>query len=104
MCKLGPKLGPVLFQLPPNFKKDVDRLGDLPDPVPRRSPVRVEFRHASWFADDVYDVLRNGNGRAVRRGYRGRHDAARGDGRVRLFPAAGRGVHEERTGAVGRGQ
>src|SRR5437762_12109769 len=53
-AKLGPKLGPLLFQLPPNFKKDTDRLGEVLRLVP--DPIRTawEFRHESWFADDVY--------------------------------------------------
>jgi uncharacterized protein YecE (DUF72 family) len=59
--KLGPKLGPILFQLPPNFKKDVALLGDLLTQFPADLRCAWEFRHASWFADDVYDVLRTGN-------------------------------------------
>jgi uncharacterized protein YecE (DUF72 family) len=59
--KLGTKLGPVLFQLPPNFKKDVARLGDLLTQFPPDIRCAWEFRHESWFADDVYDVLRTGN-------------------------------------------
>src|SRR5207249_11767231 len=59
--KLGPKLGPVLFQLPPNFKKDVARLGDLLTQFPADIRCAWEFRHESWFSDDVYDVLRKGN-------------------------------------------
>jgi uncharacterized protein YecE (DUF72 family) len=59
--KLGKKLGPVLFQLPPNFKKDVARLGDLLTQFPPDIRCAWEFRHESWFADDVYDVLRTGN-------------------------------------------
>jgi len=59
--KLGPKLGPVLFQLPPNFKKDVAALGDLLTQFPADVRCAWEFRHESWFADDVYGVLRTGN-------------------------------------------
>jgi uncharacterized protein YecE (DUF72 family) len=58
---LGPKLGPILFQLPPNFKKDVALLGDLLTQVPADLRCAWEFRHGSWFGDDVYDVLRTGN-------------------------------------------
>jgi uncharacterized protein YecE (DUF72 family) len=59
------KLGMVLFQLPPNFKADADtraRLATLlaaPGLVAHR--VAFEFRHESWFADDTYDILRQGN-------------------------------------------
>jgi uncharacterized protein YecE (DUF72 family) len=59
--KLGTKLGPILFQLPPNFKKDVARLGDLLTQFPPDIRCAWEFRHESWFSDDVYDVLRTGN-------------------------------------------
>jgi uncharacterized protein YecE (DUF72 family) len=58
---LGPKLGPVLFQLPPNFKKDVPRLADLLTQFPPDIRCAWEFRHDSWFSDDVYDVLRKGD-------------------------------------------
>jgi uncharacterized protein YecE (DUF72 family) len=59
--KLGKKLGPILFQLPPNFKKDVARLGDLLTQFPPDIRCAWEFRHESWFSDDVYETLRTGN-------------------------------------------
>jgi uncharacterized protein YecE (DUF72 family) len=55
---LGPKLGPVFFQLPPNFKKDVVRLREFLALLPAAPPVAFEFRHESWFDDEVYDALR----------------------------------------------
>ena len=58
---LGPKLGPVLFQLPPNFKKDVTRLGGLLALLPAGLRCAFEFRHESWFAEDVYERLRDAN-------------------------------------------
>ena len=54
---LGNKLGPILFQLAPTFKKDAGRLGDLLALVPPNFRCAFEFRHDSWFSDDVYDVL-----------------------------------------------
>jgi uncharacterized protein YecE (DUF72 family) len=54
---LGGAQGPALFQLPPFFKKDVPRLEELLRLVPRERRVALEFRHESWFADDVYRVL-----------------------------------------------
>ena len=60
-AQLGPKLGPLLFQLPPNFKKDADRLGEVLRLVPETIRTAWEFRHESWFADDVYHVLRARN-------------------------------------------
>ncbi len=55
---LGQRLGPLLFQLPPNFKKDVPRLKGFFDEMPERRRVAVEFRHPSWFGDEVYETLR----------------------------------------------
>ena len=61
---LGSRLGPLLFQLPPNFKKDVPRLKGFFDEMPERRRVAVEFRHSSWFDDEVYEILR-GQGAAL---------------------------------------
>jgi uncharacterized protein YecE (DUF72 family) len=54
---LGPKLGPILFQLPPYLKKDLDRLRRFCDGV-ARGRVAFEFRDESWLDDDVLEVLR----------------------------------------------
>jgi uncharacterized protein YecE (DUF72 family) len=56
---LGPKLGCVLFQLPPFFKKDVPLLDEFLGKLPKELRSAFEFRHVSWFADDVFDTLRN---------------------------------------------
>jgi uncharacterized protein YecE (DUF72 family) len=58
---LRARLGPLFFQLPPNFKKDVSRLGDLLVQLPPDIQAAFEFRHASWFDDDVYQRLRSRN-------------------------------------------
>ncbi len=55
---LGARLGPLLFQLPPNFKQDVPRLQDFLAAMPERRRVAVEFRHASWFDDATFAALR----------------------------------------------
>ena len=55
---LGPKLGPLLFQLPPYFRKDVEKLRDLLAGTPRERRVALEVRHDSWLSDDVYETLR----------------------------------------------
>jgi len=55
---LGSRLGPVLFQLPPNMKKDYDRLRVFLDMLPLDRRFTIEFRHESWFEDDVFDVMR----------------------------------------------
>lgn len=54
---LADKQGPLLFQLPPNFKKDVSLLKDFLNEIPKRILAAFEFRHASWFADDTCEVL-----------------------------------------------
>ena len=58
---LRARLGPLFFQLPPNFKKDVSRLGDVLAQLPPDRRAAFEFRHESWFADDVYERLRARN-------------------------------------------
>jgi uncharacterized protein YecE (DUF72 family) len=55
---LEKKLGVVFFQLPPNFKKDVERLGAFLETLPPQVPIAWEFRHATWFDDEVYQLLR----------------------------------------------
>jgi uncharacterized protein YecE (DUF72 family) len=55
---LGPRLGPTLFQLPPNLKKDLPRLEAFLARLPHRWRAAFEFRHASWFDRDVYGSLR----------------------------------------------
>jgi uncharacterized protein YecE (DUF72 family) len=59
---LGRKLGPLFFQFPPNFKKETARLGTLLAMLPPRARCAFEFRHPSWFADDVYALLRSRDG------------------------------------------
>jgi uncharacterized protein YecE (DUF72 family) len=56
---LGERLGPSLFQLPPNFKKDLPLLVDFLGLIPRRWVTAFEFRHPSWFEEDVYQALRD---------------------------------------------
>ena len=59
--KLNTKFGAILFQLPPNFKKDIDKLGDLLTQFPPDVRAACEFRHASWWSDDVFELLRSTN-------------------------------------------
>jgi uncharacterized protein YecE (DUF72 family) len=58
---LGPKLGPLLFQLPPNFKVDTGRLADLLALLPPDVRAAFEFRNATWFTDEVYTRLAGKN-------------------------------------------
>lgn len=53
------KLGPVLFQLPPNLKADIPLLKDFLPLLPRALPAAFEFRHASWFTEETWDALRS---------------------------------------------
>jgi uncharacterized protein YecE (DUF72 family) len=55
---LRERLGVVLFQLPPNLKKDVSRLSAFLDLLPEGTPAAFEFRHETWKDDEVYEVLR----------------------------------------------
>ena len=50
--------GPLLFQTPPNLKKDVRRLQTFLALLPRPRRTAFEFRHASWFDDEVFEILR----------------------------------------------
>lgn len=59
--QLGAKLGPVLFQLPPSFKKDVPRLALFLEDIPDGMRAAFEFRHASWFDEEVFTGLRGRN-------------------------------------------
>ena len=54
---LGPKLGPLLFQLSPSFRVDVPRLHAFLRSLPRDLRATFEFRHQSWFCDEVYAAL-----------------------------------------------
>ena len=55
--ELGGRLGPMLFQLPPNLKIDVERLRDFVSLFPAGLRAAFEFRHDSWFTDETYTVL-----------------------------------------------
>jgi uncharacterized protein YecE (DUF72 family) len=58
---LGEKLGIVLFQLPPNFKKDAALLESFLRDLPFGMRAAMEFRHTSWFDDDVFSQLKTCN-------------------------------------------
>jgi len=58
LAALGPKLGPVLFQLPPQMKKDQPRLAAFLKLLPENHRAAFEFRNPSWLDDEVYDTLR----------------------------------------------
>jgi len=58
---LEDRLGVVLFQLPPNMKKDLERLETFLQELPNDTPAAFEFRHPTWFDDDVIELLRSRN-------------------------------------------
>ncbi|HEX5092965.1 MAG TPA: DUF72 domain-containing protein [Burkholderiales bacterium] len=58
LAALGAKRGPVLYQLPPNLKKDLPRLAAFLALLPEGHGAAFEFRNETWFADDVYDALK----------------------------------------------
>jgi uncharacterized protein YecE (DUF72 family) len=55
------KLGPVLFQLPPNLKADAALLKDFLGTLPRTLPAAFEFRHDSWFSESTWELLKSHN-------------------------------------------
>lgn len=59
--ELGPRLGALLFQLPPNFKKDVGLLAEFLALLPPKVTAAFEFRHDSWLSDEVYACLGDRN-------------------------------------------
>ncbi len=58
---LGDKSGPVLFQLPPQFRKNRERLASFIGLLRREHRYAFEFRHPSWYEDDILDLLRDSN-------------------------------------------
>ncbi len=59
--ELGPQLAALLFQLPPNFKKDLVLLNEFLSLLPPKTTAAFEFRHASWLDDEVYAALKARN-------------------------------------------
>lgn len=58
---LKEKLGPILFQFPPSWKKNLARLDKFLAMLPENIQATVELRHQSWFAEDLYGILRQRN-------------------------------------------
>ena len=61
VATLGARLGPILFQLPPNLKLELDRLRAFLAVLPQGHRYAMEFRHDSWFIDDVVSALHEHN-------------------------------------------
>jgi uncharacterized protein YecE (DUF72 family) len=62
---LGEKRGPILFQLPPNMKKDMPRLAAFLALLPADHGAAFEFRNDTWFDDEVYAALKGANAALV---------------------------------------
>lgn len=92
---LGPALGPILFQLPPNFRKDVGRLAEFLATIPEGVRAAFEFRHESWFGDDTWQALADGGAALV--------VADTGEGEAPLVATAGFGYARLRRPAYGDG-
>jgi uncharacterized protein YecE (DUF72 family) len=58
-ASLGGRLGPILFQLPPNLKKDIPRLTAFLELLPPDRRYTIEFREPSWFDDETYELLQS---------------------------------------------
>ena len=58
---LGARLGPILFQTPPWVRRDDNTLASFLGELPRDKRAALEFRHASWYVDEVYELLRTAN-------------------------------------------
>lgn len=54
---LGDKLGPILFQCPPNWTRNAEQLASFLDTLPRGHEYAFEFRDPSWFHDEIYELL-----------------------------------------------
>lgn len=55
---LGKQLGVILFQLPPFLRKDAPRLKNFLKLIPKKLKATFEFRHGTWFDDEIYDILK----------------------------------------------
>ena len=59
--RLRKKLGPVLFQLPPRWKVNVERFSEFLEALPRGHKYVIEFRDESWFVKQVFELMRKHN-------------------------------------------
>ena len=64
---LGDKAGPVLFQLPPNFQSDLERLASFLKLLPAKRRYSFEFRHPSWYSAPIIRLLAKEKSRFVSR-------------------------------------
>jgi hypothetical protein len=91
---LEQRRGPLLFQLPPNFKKDLPLLEAFLEHLDARSTAAFEFRHENWFDDEVYDCLHKKSCALC--------IADSEYCKLGLFAISTGSLHEEETGLLGR--
>ncbi|MBM4402274.1 MAG: DUF72 domain-containing protein [Candidatus Cloacimonetes bacterium] len=53
----GERLGPILFQFPPKFAKNAERLSEFLSVLPQSWRIALEFRHSSWFCEEIYELI-----------------------------------------------
>jgi uncharacterized protein YecE (DUF72 family) len=99
---LGPKLGALLFQLPPNLKKDKALLGAFLDAFPPRVCAAFEFRHESWLDEEIYDCLRARNLALCVADSERLSTPVVVTAELRLLPSPRRGLHAGRHRTLGR--
>ena len=97
---LGERLGPVLFQLPPIFKKDADVLSSFLREFPDMRAA-FEFRHESWFDDEIFDLLKSRNIALCIADTARSRDAKENYRRLRLPPAPPRRLSTDRRRTLG---
>ena len=59
--RLNEKLGPILFQLPPKWNINIERLGSFLKKLPKKYRYTIEFRNQTWYTEDVYGLLKKYN-------------------------------------------
>ena len=101
---LGDRLGALLFQLPPQFKKNLDVFDAFLDTLPPKVTAAFEFRHDSWLDESVYDRLRARNLALCLADTAERPAPHRRHRRLRLPAPARRGLSARRHRALGRGR
>ena len=99
---LGDKLGALLFQLPPNAKKDLALFDAFLDELPPGARAAFEFRHASWLDDEVFERLRQRNLALCIADSEKMSTPVHDHRRLRVLPAARRGIHGRRHRPLGR--
>ncbi len=101
---LGDRLGALLFQLPPQFKKNLDVFDAFLDTLPPKVTAAFEFRHDSWLDESVYERLRARNLALCLADTAERPAPDRRHRRLRLPAPARRGLSARRHRALGRGR